>query len=58
MGGGKKVTYNPPKIEKDKSFEKYLQYQMDRDTKAEKRAEDERKRNKARSPLSLLSSMK
>ena len=47
MGGGKKVTYNPPKIEKDKSFEKYLKYQMDRDEKAEKRAEDERRRNKA-----------
>ena len=43
MGGGKKVTYNPPKIEKDKSFEKYLQYQMDRDEKAETRPD--RKKN-------------
>lgn len=31
MGGGKSVTYNPPKIERDKSFEKYLEYQMERD---------------------------
>ena len=30
MGGGKKY-YNPPKIERDKSFEKYLEYQMERD---------------------------
>ena len=46
MGGGKKVTYNPPKIEKDKSFEKYLQYQMDRDEKAETRAQTEREEAK------------
>ena len=47
MGGGTRVEYKAPKIEKDKSFEKYLQYQMDRDDKAAKRAEDERKAAKA-----------
>ena len=47
MGGGTKVKYEAPKIEKDKSFEKYLQYQIDRDDKAAKRAEDERKAAKA-----------
>ena len=46
MGGGRKVTYNPPKIERDKSFEKYLQYQMDRDEKAETRARTEREEAK------------
>ena len=43
MGGGKKVTYNPPKIERDKSFEKYLEYQMDRDKRAQDRADAETK---------------
>mgnify|MGYP003137868080 FL=1 len=47
MGGGKKVTYNPPKIERDKSFEKYLEYQMERDKKAEERAATERAEAKA-----------
>ena len=47
MGGGTKVKYDAPKIEKDKSFEKYLQYQMDRDDKAAKRAQDEKKAAKA-----------
>ena len=47
MGGGKKVTYNPPKIEKDKSFEKYLQYQMERDKAAAARADKEKAEAKA-----------
>ena len=38
MGGSPKVTYQSPKIEKDKSFEKYLEYQMDSDKRAEDRA--------------------
>lgn len=46
MGGGRSVTYNPPKIERDKSFEKYLEYQMDRDAKAETRARTEREEAK------------
>lgn len=47
-GGGPKITYQSPKIEKDKSFEKYLEYQMEKDRAAEKRAEDERLRNEER----------
>ena len=47
MGGGKKVTYNPPKIEKDKSFEKYLQYQMERDKATAARADKEKAEAKA-----------
>ena len=31
MGGGTSVKYEAPKIEKDKSFEKYLEYQIQRD---------------------------
>ena len=31
MGGGTRVKYEAPKIEKDKSFEKYLEYQIQRD---------------------------
>ena len=38
MYGSPKITYQSPKIEKDKSFEKYLQYQIDRDKRAEDRA--------------------
>ncbi len=38
MGGGTSVKYQAPKIEKDKSFEKYLQYQIDKDRRAEDRA--------------------
>ena len=47
MGGGKKVTYNPPKIERDKSFEKYLEYQMKRDQAATDRANKEKAEAKA-----------
>ena len=39
---GSKTVYNPPKIEKDDSFEKYLQYQQDRETRLEERAQKER----------------
>ena len=47
MGGGTSVKYEAPKIEKDDSFEKYLQYQIDRDEKAATRAETERAEAKA-----------
>ena len=47
MGGGKKVTYNPPKIERDKSFEKYLEYQMKRDKDTADRAAKEKAEAKA-----------
>jgi len=43
MGGGTSVKYEAPKIEKDDSFEKYLQYQIDRDEKAAERADAETK---------------
>jgi len=41
-GGGPKITYEAPKIEKDKSFEKYLEYQIERDKRAEDRAQQAR----------------
>ena len=41
-GGGTKVTYKSPKIEKDNSFEKYLQYQQQREALAEDRAAQEK----------------
>lgn len=47
MGGGKRVTYNPPKIERDKSFEKYLEYQMKRDKDTADRAAKEKAEAKA-----------
>ena len=40
--GAPRVTYEAPKIEKDDSFEKYLEYQKDRETKLEERAQKER----------------
>ena len=39
---GSKTVYNAPKIEKDDSFEKYLEYQKERETKLEERAQKER----------------
>ena len=41
-GGGTTVQYNPPQIEKDDSFEKYLQYQQQKETLAEQRAATEK----------------
>ena len=45
--GGKKVNYTPPPVQKDDSFEKYLQYQQQRETAAEERAAKERADQKA-----------
>ena len=39
---GSKTVYNAPKIEKDDSFEKYLEYQKERETKLEERAQKQR----------------
>lgn len=47
---GSKTVYNAPKIEKDDSFEKYLEYQKERETKLEERAQQERE-DKAASEL-------
>jgi len=41
-GGGTKVEYKSPKIEKDNSFEKYLAYQQQKEALAEQRAADEK----------------
>jgi len=41
-GGGTRVEYNPPQIPKDDSFEKYLQYQQQRESIAEQRAAQEK----------------
>tara|TARA_R100000329_G_scaffold71126_2_gene62049 strand:- start:581 stop:1555 length:975 start_codon:yes stop_codon:yes gene_type:complete len=45
---GSKTTYNAPKVEKDDSFEKYLEYQKERETKLEERAQAEREATAAR----------
>ena len=45
---GSKTTYNAPKVEKDDSFEKYLEYQKERETKLEERAQAEREAEAAR----------
>ena len=39
---GSKTVYNPPKIEKDDSFAKYLEYQKERETRLDERAQKER----------------
>ena len=41
-GGGPKISYEAPKIERDKTFENYLKYQMEKDKLAEERAEQAR----------------
>lgn len=41
---GSKTVYNAPEIEKDDSFEKYLEYQKDRETRLEERAQEEREK--------------
>ena len=46
--GSKKVVYNPPKVEKDDSFAKYLEYQKERETKLDERAAQERADEAAR----------
>ena len=45
---GSKTVYNPPKIEKDDSFEKYLEYQKERETRLDERAQKEREDEAAR----------
>ena len=45
--GGKKVNYTPPPVQKDDSFEKYLQYQQQRETAAEQRVATEKAEQKA-----------
>jgi hypothetical protein len=42
-GGGTTVNYQPPVIEKDTTFRDYLQYQKDRETRADERAAAEKK---------------
>ena len=41
-GGGTRVEYQPPQIQKDDSFERYLSYQQERERAAEQRAAQER----------------
>ena len=52
MYGSPKITYQSPKIEKDKSFEKYLDYQITRQQNIDDRAiqakEDEDERTRIR----------
>jgi hypothetical protein len=45
--GGTKVNYTPPPVQKDDSFEKYLQYQQQKETAAEQRAAAEKAEQKA-----------
>jgi hypothetical protein len=37
--GAPSITYESPKIEKDDTFEKYLQYQQDRELRLDERAQ-------------------
>ena len=41
---GSKTVYNAPEIEKDDSFEKYLEYQKERETRLDERAQEEREK--------------
>lgn len=45
--GGKKVTYNPPVIPKDDTFEKFLQYQQQKEAAADARVAQEKAEQKA-----------
>ena len=44
---GSKTVYNAPKIEKDDTFEKYLEYQKERELKLDERAQQEREEKAA-----------
>jgi hypothetical protein len=55
MGGGKKVTYEAPVIPQDNSFQKYLEYQQDREKAAEERAAAERAASAAANQARLAS---
>lgn len=46
MGGGTRVEYKSPKIEKDNTFEKYLKYQQKKESLAEERAAKEKEEEK------------
>ena len=41
---GSKTVYNAPEIPKDDSFEKYLEYQKERETRLDERAQEEREK--------------
>lgn len=45
--GGRTVNYSPPPVQKDDSFEKYLQYQQQKENAAEQRAATEKAEQKA-----------
>ena len=45
---GSKTVYNPPKIEKDDSIAKYLEYQKERETRLDERAQKEREEQAAK----------
>jgi len=45
--GGSKTNYTPPPVQKDDSFEKYLQYQQQKETAAEQRVATEKAEQKA-----------
>jgi hypothetical protein len=42
-GGGTRVNYNPPPVQKDDSFQRYLEYQQSREKAADDRAAAEKK---------------
>ena len=45
---GSKTVYNPPKIEKDDSFEKYLQYQQEKEDRLQAQADKEKAESAAK----------
>ena len=45
---GSKTVYNPPKIEKDDSFEKYLEYQKAKEDRLQAQADKEKAEEKAK----------
>ena len=45
---GSKTVYNPPKIEKDDSFEKYLEYQKSKEDRLQAQADKEKAEEKAK----------
>lgn len=47
-GGGTQVRYESPKIEKDDSFQRYLEYQQQKESLAERRAAEEKAAAKAK----------
>lgn len=47
-GGGTRVEYKAPPVEKDDSFQKYLEYQQARERTLEERAQQERSEEKAK----------